>query len=87
MNFVTKLSEEEKPDQIMLPFLPESPSKTAGWGDINQDEVINEIDVEVLAKTLVLKAPAGTEKEYGDVDGDGRLTIADLVRLINQVVK
>ena len=85
--FVTKLSEEEKPDQIMLPFLPESPSKTAGWGDINQDEVINEIDVEVLAKTLVLKAPAGTEKEYGDVDGDGRLTIADLVRLINQVVK
>lgn len=85
--FVTKLSEEDKPEQIMLPFLPESSSKIAGWGDLNQDMVVDENDVEVLAKTLVLKDPEGTGIEYGDVDGDGRLTIADLVRLINQVVK
>jgi hypothetical protein len=85
--FVAKLAEEERAEQIMLPFLPTSTAKTAGWGDVNQDEVINEADVDVLAKTLVLKAPEGTGIEYGDVDGDGYVTIADLVRLINQVVK
>lgn len=85
--FVTKLAEEDKPEQIMLPFLPESSSKIAGWGDLNQDMGVNENDVDVLARTLVLKVPEGTCIEYGDVDGDGRLTIADLVRLINQVVK
>ena len=85
--FVTKLAEEERPEQIILPFLPKSNAKTAGWGDLNQDEFINEADIDVLAKTLVLKAPEGTGIEYGDVDNDGRITIADLVRLINQVVK
>ena len=85
--FVTKLAEEDKPEQIILPFLPESSCKTAGWGDLNQDTVVNENDVDVLAKTLALKAPEGTGIELGDVDGDGRLTIADLVRLINQVFK
>ena len=44
--------------------------------------MIDAADIEALAKTLVLKAPA---VEYGDVDGDGFITISDLVRLINQV--
>ena len=39
------------------------------------------------ATVLLKKAPEGTGIEYGDVDGDGRITIADLVRLINQVYK
>jgi hypothetical protein len=84
--FTSKLAEEE-PAPIILPFVPNSTAKVAGWGDVNQDEVLDEADAEVLAKTLVLKAPEGTGIEYGDVDGDGRITIADLVRLINQVYK
>ena len=83
--FVTKLAEEQMSQQILLPNVPVSMSKVAGWGDVNQDQVIDAVDVEVLAKTLVLKAPEGTGIEYGDVDGDGRITIADLVLLINQV--
>ena len=85
--FTSKLAEEEEPAPIILPFVPQSTAKTAGWGDINQDEVLDALDVEVLANTLVLKAPEGTRIEYGDVDGDGRITIADLVRLINQVIQ
>ena len=83
--FVTKLAEEQMSQQILLPNVPVSMSKVAGWGDVNQDQVIDAVDVGVLAKTLVLKAPEGTGIEYGDVDGDGRITIADLVLLINQV--
>lgn len=85
--FVSKLAEEEEPAPIILPFVPQSTAKIAGWGDVNQDEMLDETDADVLAKTLVLKAPEGTGIEYGDVDGDGRITIADLVRLINQVIK
>lgn len=84
--FVSKRSEEE-PAPIILPYVPQSTAKTAGWGDINQDEVLDEKDADVLAKTLVLKAPEGTDIEYGDVDGDGFITIADLVRLIIQIKK
>lgn len=80
--FTTKLSDEQRLEQILLPFVPKSKSAGAGWGDVNQDQVIDAADIEALAKTLVLKAPA---VEYGDVDGDGFITISDLVRLINQV--
>lgn len=83
--FTTKLAEEEKLEQILLPSVPWSYSKSAGWGDVNQDQKIDASDVETLAKVLVLKAPEGTGVEYGDVDGDGKITIADLVFLINQV--
>jgi hypothetical protein len=33
----------------------------------------------------VLKAPEDAVIEYGDVNGDGVITIADLVALINQI--
>ena len=85
--FVSKLAEEEEPAPIILPFMPKSTAKTAGWGDVNQDEVLDKTDADVLAQTLVLKAPEGTGIEYGDVDGDGHITIADLVRLLNQILK
>ena len=85
--FVSKLAEEEEPAPIILPFMPKSTAKIAGWGDVNQDEVLDETDADVLAQTLVLKAPEGTAIEYGDVDGDGHITIADLVRLLNQILK
>ena len=49
--------------------------------------MLDSADIDVLAKALVLKAPDGTVIEYGDVDGDGYITIADIVRLINKVVK
>lgn len=85
--FTTKLAEEKMLEQILLPSVPQSSSKPAGWGDVNLDQVIDESDVNVLAKTLVLKAPEGTGIEYGDVDGDGKITIADIVLLINQVIQ
>ena len=85
--FTSKSAEEEEPAPIILPYVPLSAAKIAGWGDVNQDEVLDAADVDVLAKTLVLRAPEGTGIEYGDVDFDGRITIADLVRLINQIIK
>lgn len=84
--FVSKLSEED-PTPIFLPFVPHSGAKVAGWGDVNQDMILDTTDIDMLAKTLILKTPEGTNIEYGDMDGDGHITIADLVRLINQVVK
>jgi len=83
--FTTKLSDEEKLEQIILPALPVSYSRSAGWGDVNQDQKIDASDIEALALVLVLKAPEGSGVEYGDVNGDGMITIADLVALINQV--
>lgn len=83
--FTTKLSDEEKLDQILLPEVPQSYSKSGGWGDVNLDNKVDAADIEVLAKVLVLKAPEGSGIEYGDLNGDGKLTIADLVFLINQV--
>lgn len=85
--FTSKSAEEEEPAPIILPYVPLSAAKIAGWGDVNQDEVLDADDVDVLAKTLVLRAPEGTGIEYGDVDFDGRITIVDLVRLINQIIK
>lgn len=85
--FTTKLAEEQRLEQILLPEIPRSTSKSAGWGDINLDQKIDMNDVEALANTLVLKAPEGICLEYGDVDGDGTITIADLVALINKVYK
>ena len=84
--FVSKLSEED-PTPIFLPFVPQSGAKVTGWGDINQDMILDATDIDMLAKTLILKTPEGINIEYGDMDGDGHITIADLVRLINQVVK
>ena len=83
--FTTKLAEEEKLERIMLPEIPRSRSKSAGWGDINLDQKLDDADVEALARTLVLKTPEGLCVEYGDVDGDGKITIADLVSLINKI--
>lgn len=83
--FTTKLAEEEKLERILLPEIPWSCSKSAGWGDINLDQKWDDADVEALARTLVLKTPEGVCVEYGDVDGDGKITIADLVSLINKV--
>ena len=85
--FTSKLAVEERPSQIILPLVPQSTSPMVEWGDVNLDNVLNSTDIDILAKTLVLKAPEGTVIEYGDVDGDGHITIADLVRLINKVVK
>jgi hypothetical protein len=85
--FTSKLTEEESLEKIFLPFVPQSKSLSAGWGDINLDQKVDENDIEALANTLVLKAPEGICLEYGDVDGDGKITVADLVRLINQVIK
>ena len=83
--FTAKVSDEERLPQILLPAVPRSQSKAAGWGDVNLDNVIDGTDVDALANILVLKAPEGTGVEYGDVNGDGKLTIADLVSLINKV--
>ena len=83
--FTTKLAAEEKLEQILLPAVPFSSSKSAGWGDVNQDRQIDASDVQALALVLVLKAPEGSGVEYGDANGDGKITIADLVTLINQV--
>jgi hypothetical protein len=83
--FTTKLADEERLEQILLPAVPVSRSKSAGWGDVNQDQQIDASDVQALALVLVLKAPEGAGVEYGDVNGDGKITIADLVTLINQV--
>ena len=85
--FTSKLAAEERPSQIILPSVPQSISPIVEWGDINQDKILDSTDIDVLAKALVLKAPDGTVIEYGDVDGDGYITIADLVCLINKVVK
>ena len=85
--FTSKLAAEERPSQIILPSVPQSISPMVEWGDINQDKMLDSADIDVLAKALVLKAPDGTVIEYGDVDGDGYITIADIVRLINKVVK
>ena len=85
--FTSKLAVEERPSQIILPLVPQSTSPMVEWGDVNLDNVLNSTDIDILAKTLVLKAPEGMVIEYGDVDGDGHITIADLVRLINKVVK
>lgn len=82
--FTTKLPEEKRLEQILLPELPWSCSKAAGWGDINMDQRVDDADIDALAKTLVLKSPDGIRVEYGDVDGDGKITIADLVSLINK---
>ena len=83
--FTTKLADEERLEQILLPAVPVSRSKSAGWGDVNQDQRIDASDIQALALVLVLKAPEGAGVEYGDVNGDGKITIADLVTLINQV--
>ena len=83
--FTAKVSEEDRLQQILLPAVPRSQSRAAGWGDVTLDGHIDEADVASLAQILVLKAPEGTGVEYGDVNGDGKLTIADLVSLINQM--
>lgn len=83
--FTTKLAQDQMAQQLSLPLVPVSTSKSAGWGDVNLDGRIDVSDAEVLANCLVLKAPEGSGIEYGDVDGDGHLTIADLVSLINKV--
>ena len=83
--FTTKLAEENRLEQILLPVVPISYSKAAGWGDVNQDQTLDAQDMQSLAKILVLKAPEDAAIEYGDVNGDGVITIADLVALINQI--
>ena len=83
--FTTKLAEENRLEQILLPVVPISYSKAAGWGDVNQDQTLDAQDMQSLAKILVLKAPEDAVIEYGDVNGDGVITIADLVALINQI--
>ena len=83
--FTTKLADENRLEQILLPVVPISYSKAAGWGDVNQDQTLDAQDMQSLAKILVLKAPEDAVIEYGDVNGDGVITIADLVALINQI--
>ena len=84
--FTSKLAEGERLEQILLPQVPQSLSPYQ-WGDITQDQVMDDADTEALAKTLVLCAPEGIGLEYGDVNGDGTISIADLVELINRIKK
>lgn len=83
--FTTKLADEERLEQIPLPELPQSLNKSP-WGDVTQDQVIDDSDIEALARTLVLKTPEGIGLEYGDLNGDGKITIVDLVLLINKII-
>ena len=49
-------------------------------GDINEDEVVDIFDL-ILARKGVINGLTGTALKAADVNGDGDLTVADLVQL------
>lgn len=51
-------------------------------GDVNTDGNTDNKDVEALAKYIMGKLP-DADKWFYDVDGNGKVNAADLVRVIN----
>ena len=57
-------------------------------GDINRDKKVDDTDYENLACKLVgKKTPDTFNTSYADIDGDGKVTIADLTRLVRIFLK
>lgn len=65
---------------------PEVPSKSLKAPinlDLNHDGITDIKDVRALAKAVVAQTLTQEEKNCYDIDGDGKVTIVDLVKAIN----
>jgi hypothetical protein len=58
-------------------------SRTSGMtGDLNEDGKLDNKDTKLLEQYILNKKPAGITKAKADVNGDGVVNVADIVRLV-----
>lgn len=64
------------------PEKPQKSSKTPLKGDMNLDGSVDVKDIKDLANAIIAKSLTAEEIELYDIDGDGKVTIVDLVKAI-----
>ena len=55
----------------------------AGQGDVNGDDNINKNDLNVIVKIIMGEMPSGIQELAGDVNNDGKVDAADIVKMVD----
>lgn len=67
------------------PFPPTEPGQRVRPGDVNNDGWIDQQDVEGTVRIILGGNTAGLVKAAADLNGDNKITISDLVCIINKL--